>query len=116
MAASSRVANDLVTVEEFYDLVPDGQKADLIDGVIYMASPESRRANKLAGFVYRLLQGFLESRGIGGDVFFSRYACRLSEFNAPEPDMAYVRPERVQFGRRGGSAGRTRHRRGSGLS
>ena len=28
--------SDLVTVEEFYCLVPDGQKADLIDGVIYL--------------------------------------------------------------------------------
>ncbi len=38
------LAQDLVTVEDFFRLVPDGQKADLIDGVIYMASPDSLRA------------------------------------------------------------------------
>ena len=27
--------SDLVTVEEFYCLVPDGQKADLIDEVVF---------------------------------------------------------------------------------
>jgi Uma2 family endonuclease len=106
MAAPSRVASDLVTVEQFCWLVPDGQKADLIDGVIYMASPDSRRANDLTGFVYRLLQDFLEARVTGGKVFFSRFACRLSDLRAPEPDVAYVRPERVELveedGMRGG--------------
>jgi hypothetical protein len=34
--------SDLVTIEAFYCLVPAGQKADLIDGVIYMASPDTR--------------------------------------------------------------------------
>jgi Uma2 family endonuclease len=106
MASPSRVADDLVTVEEFYDLVADGQKADLIDGVIYMASPDSLRANELTLFVSWLLKGYLEARGVDGKVVFSRYACRLSEFRAPEPDVAYVRPERVglleERGLRGG--------------
>ncbi len=105
MADPSRVADDLVTVEEFYGLLPGDEKADLIDGVIYMASPDSRRANKLTGFVCWLFQGFLEARGIGGDVLFSRYAFRLSEFRAPEPDVAYVRPERVGLVEEGGMRG-----------
>ena len=105
MANPKRAADDLVTVDEFYSLVPDGRKADLIDGVIYMASPDSHRANKLTGFVYRLLQEFLEARGIGGDVVFSRYAFRLSEFSAPEPDVAYVRSERVGLMEEGGMRG-----------
>jgi Uma2 family endonuclease len=105
MANPSRVADDLISVEEFYRLVSDGQKADLIDGVIYMASPDSRRSNKLTGFVYRLFEGFLEARGIAGDVFFSRYACRLNEFSAPEPDVGYVSPERVALMEHGGLRG-----------
>lgn len=105
MANPSRVADDLVSVEQFYRLVPDGQKADLIEGVIYMASPDSLRANELTGFVYRLLEAFLEARGIGGKVFFSRFACRLGEFHAPEPDVGYVGPERVGLIEPGGMRG-----------
>ena len=105
MANPSRVADDLISVEEFYRLVPDGQKADLMEGVIYMASPDSLRANKLTGFVHWLFQGFLEARLLGGTVFFSRYACRLSEFNAPEPDVGYVRAERVGLVEPGGLRG-----------
>ena len=95
MADPRRVADDLLTVEQFFSFLADGQKADLIDGVIYMSSPDSRRANKLTGFLHRLLEDFLEARGIGGEVYFSRFAFRLGEFSAPEPDVAYVRPERV---------------------
>lgn len=105
MASPSRVADDLISVEEFYNLVPDGQKADLIDGVIYIASPDSLRANDLTGFVYRLFQDFLEVRGVGGKAFFSRFACKLGEFRAPEPDVGYVRPERVGLVEEGGMRG-----------
>jgi len=105
MADTRRVADDLLTVEDFYAFVPDGQKADLIDGVIYMASPDSRRANKLTLFLAGLFQGFVEARGIGGDVLGSRFAFRLSEFSAPEPDVAYVRPERVGLIGEGGMQG-----------
>ena len=37
----------LVTFEEFCVLVNEDQKADLIDGVIYMASPENIEANDI---------------------------------------------------------------------
>ena len=105
MADARRVADDLLTVEDFYALVSDGQKADLIDGVIYMSSPDSLRANELTGFLHGLLRGFLDARGIAGKVVFSRFAFRLSEFSAPEPDVAYVRPERVGLIEEGGMRG-----------
>jgi Uma2 family endonuclease len=105
MAKPSRVADDLVTVDDFYSLVSDGQKADLIDGVIYMASPDSLRANEITLFVASLLRGFLDARGVGGKVVFSRYAFRLAEFSAPGPDVAYVRPERVGLVEEGGMRG-----------
>lgn len=105
MANPSRAASDLLTVEDFYALVSDGQKADLIDGVIYMASPDSLRANDLTWFVATLLRHFVEARGIAGRVVFSRFAFRLSERSAPEPDVAYVRPERVGLLDEGGMRG-----------
>ena len=59
MAATRPPADrDLRTVDDFMKLVPDGQKADLIDGVIYMASPDSPRANDLNAFLCALLRMF----------------------------------------------------------
>jgi Uma2 family endonuclease len=97
MSKPSNLAQDLITVEDYFRLVPDGQKADLIDGVIYMASPDSRRSNELMRFIVFLLTGFTKARGIGGEVFASRFTFVLSELRAPEPDVAYVRPERVHL-------------------
>jgi Uma2 family endonuclease len=88
--------SDLVTVEEFYGLVPEGQKADLIDGVIYMASPDTRRSDRLDGFIKFLLQGYAEAQS-SGEVYGSRFAFEISQFRAPEPDVAFVRTERLHL-------------------
>jgi Uma2 family endonuclease len=97
MARSTPSKRDLVSVAEFYRLVPDGQKADLIDGVIYMASPDSIHSNDLTVFVTFLLRGYDAARRIGGRVYVNRVAFRLARHRAPEPDVAYVRPERTQI-------------------
>jgi Uma2 family endonuclease len=97
MARRSKVADDLVTVNEFHHLVEDGQKADLLDGVIYMASPDSWRSNDITGFIDSLLRMYNDARNIGGRVFVTRFAFRLSKYRAPEPDVAYVTPERVSL-------------------
>ena len=81
---------DWVTVEEFYCLVPDGQKADLIDGVIYMAPPATRRHDRLGGLIKFLMQGYAEAKGLD-EVYGSRFAFELSAFRAPESDVAFVR-------------------------
>ena len=87
---------DLVTVDDFFALVHDGQKADLIDGVIYMASPDSKRNDKLGGFIKFLMQGFCAVRGLG-EVLGSRFAFELSQRRAPEPDVAFVSTARLHL-------------------
>lgn len=87
---------DLVTVDDFFALVPDGQKADLIDGVIYMASPDSTRNDQLAGFIRFLVQGYARVKRLG-KVFGSRFAFELSHIRAPEPDVAFVSMARLHL-------------------
>ena len=96
---------ELVDFDLFCALVQDGQKADLIDGVIYMASPDSIHANDVTAFLLALLRHYLSKRKIKGKVFVNRVAFRISEFHAPEPDVAYVRPERLEFLYEGGMRG-----------
>jgi Uma2 family endonuclease len=97
MIQRATVGDDLIRYDLFRAMVGDGQKADLIDGVIYLASPDSRLNNTLNGFLFNLISGFIEARGIDGFVFFSRFACRITEYRAPEPDVGYVRPERAHL-------------------
>jgi Uma2 family endonuclease len=88
--------DDLVDFDDFCDLVADGQKADLIDGVIHMASPDSFRATRLEKFIDYLIEGFIMSHRIEGAVVGSRFAFKISDRRAPEPDVAYIGPDRMQ--------------------
>ena len=94
--AKPRLDADLFTVEDFFLRVPDGQKADLIDGVIYMASPDTLRSDQLGGFVRILVQLYAEVRQLGV-VVGSRFAFELSAIRAPEPDVAFISRQRLHL-------------------
>src|SRR5207248_4093035 len=66
------------------------EKADLIDGVIYMASPDNTDANDINMWLGGLMYDFAEYFELG-QVHGSRVACKLDEYNAPEPDILFVR-------------------------
>lgn len=85
------------TVDDFFAIVRDGQKADLINGVIHMASPDAPRANDIGFFVGTLLRCFVAERNLGGRCYISRVAFVLDDAHAPEPDIAYVRGERMHL-------------------
>ncbi len=95
MIRSHETRPGLVDVDQFYAEVEDGQKADLIDGVIYMASPDSLNADDVFGFVRGLLWSFVEAKRIGGRICGSRVAFILDRYHAPEPDIAYLRQDRL---------------------
>ena len=81
------------TFEDFCVLVPDGQKGDLIDGVIYMASPDDTAAGDLFGWLFALLYGYIWRKDLG-KLYALRIAFRLNERNSPEPDLTFVRKDR----------------------
>jgi Uma2 family endonuclease len=83
-----------ITFEEFCTLVPDGQKADLIDGIIYMASPDTYENNDLFAFLFAVMRLYAEDRELG-KILGSRMAFRLAERSGPEPDVAFIRSERL---------------------
>ena len=100
----TRTPTGEATFEDFTALVHDGQKADLINGVIYMASPESVEHNDLVSWFDGVLRVFLEDRRLGR-VTVNRVAYRLTERDAPEPDIAIVRAERQAIMKSGHVAG-----------
>lgn len=82
------------TFDDFCALVPDGEKADLIDGVIYMASPDSIEAARLFTWLFRLLCDYVEKYDLG-EVFPLRVAFRLASGAAPEPDIGFLAKENL---------------------
>jgi Uma2 family endonuclease len=85
---------------DFLELVREDQKADLLGGVILMASPESVDHNVLVLWLGHVVDLFVQSRQLG-TVTINRVAYRLSERTAPEPDLGFVRTERLSSLRKG---------------
>jgi Uma2 family endonuclease len=85
----------LYDFDAFCALVGEDDKADLIDGVIYVASPENVEHYQIEVWLIRLLEDYRELAGIGGAVFGIKIAFRLDAKNSPEPDVAFVRGERL---------------------
>jgi Uma2 family endonuclease len=85
-----------ITVEQFVELVEDGQKADLIDGEIFMASPDSPKSDLIGFFLRTLIQRVAKGRR-PGQAFGSRVAFELSRYRCPEPDVSFVLAERLDI-------------------
>ncbi len=92
------------TYEDFCVLVNEDQKADLIDGVIYMASPDNTDANELFVWLICLFHDFVEYYDLG-KVYGSRVATRFDKKTAPEPDILYVSKKHLHRVKRGGVEG-----------
>ncbi len=88
------------TFDDFCVLVKDGEKADLIDGVIYMASPDNIDAYRHYRWLGHLMSDFCEETD-QGEIFGSRVAFRLADLGSPEPDLAFVQKARLHLVRRG---------------
>jgi Uma2 family endonuclease len=99
-AGMSTARHKLFTFDDFCAMVHDDQKADLIAGVIYMASPENTDANERFMWLAAILEFFVRMKKLGR-MFGSRVAFRIDETNGPEPDLAFVATARLHLVRRG---------------
>jgi len=76
------------------ELIQEDQKADLLDGVIHLASPENSEHNDLLRWLTVVLDLFIEERQLGR-LTINKVAYRLSDRTAPEPDLGFVAAKRV---------------------
>jgi Uma2 family endonuclease len=92
------------TYEDFCWMIREDQKADLINGVIYMPSPENTDDNELFIWLVTVINLFVRRNKLG-QIYGSRVALRLAEKHGPEPDIAFVRTENMERVTRGGVEG-----------
>jgi len=85
-----------VTEEDFYRLADEDLDAEFLDGRIVMYSPASHPHEDLFAFLLALLRNYVDSTGLGS-VLGSRYPMRLDPRWSPEPDLLFVRKERMSL-------------------
>ena len=79
------------TIEDIYAL-PDGERAELIDGQIYYMAPPSTRHQRLVHYFDREIGNYIQSHEGECEVFPAPFAVFLSENdkNYVEPDISVI--------------------------
>ena len=87
---------EIITFEKFYDIIPEGVKADLLDGRIIRDSPAVPKHGLINSWLTQLLGVFVEQLGLG-KILIPTTTVRLSEYQAVEPDVFFVSKERAHI-------------------
>lgn len=82
---------DIYTIEDIYAL-PDGERAELIDGKIYYMAPPNTRHQKLVSDLHYQIKDFIKRNNGECEVFPAPFAVFLNENdkNYVEPDISVV--------------------------
>ena len=84
----------LITFDQYYALVDETTRADLLDGKIIRDSPAIPRHGLVVSWINTLLTTFAQDSDIGV-VLGATCTVRLTSYNAPEPDILFVCKPRV---------------------
>lgn len=77
----------IYTTNDIYAL-PDGERAELIDGNIYYMAPPSRKHQRYIGALYRKISDYIEKNNGICEVYLAPFAVFLNE-----NDKTYVEPD-----------------------
>ena len=79
------------TINDIYAL-PEGTRAELIDGQIYYMAPPSRRHQKIAGKLFAAISHYIDSKGGSCEPYIAPFAVFLNEddTNYVEPDISVI--------------------------
>lgn len=82
---------DSYTIEDIYAL-PDGERAELIDGKLYSMAPPSTRHQRLLNFISTEINFYIRKNNGGCEVFPAPFAVFLNENNKNyvEPDISVI--------------------------
>ena len=81
----------IYTIDDIYAL-PDGERAELIDGQIYYMAPPSRKHQQIAGQLFRKIADYIDSNNGTCQPYIAPFAVFLNEDdkNYVEPDISVI--------------------------
>ena len=84
--------------DDYIDSPFSDEKSDLIEGVMIVATPASYEHERLQSFIMLTMGLFVETRGLG-QVMGSNLAFRMSDVNVFQPDVSFIRRDRLHLAR-----------------
>lgn len=85
------VKDKIYTLEDIYNL-PEGQRAELIDGHIYMMAPPSRQHQEIVGELFGIIREYIKKNNGQCKPYIAPFAVFLNEdnMNYVEPDISVI--------------------------
>lgn len=82
---------EIYTIDDIYAL-PDGKRAELIDGKIFYMAPPSWKHQKVSGRLYQSIANYIDSRNGKCEVLAAPFAVFLNndDINYVEPDISVI--------------------------
>ncbi len=82
---------EIYTIDDIYAL-PDGERAELIDGKIYYMAPPNTKHQRLVGNLFNKISNYIQSNKGACEPFIAPFAVFLNEDdkNYVEPDISVI--------------------------
>ena len=82
---------EIYTIEDIYAL-PDGERAELIDGKIYYMAPPSWSHQRISGYLHNEIYNYVKGKNGGCEVLSAPFAVFLNDddINYVEPDISVI--------------------------
>lgn len=79
------------TSEDYWNL-PEGERAELIDGRLYAMAPPSRIHQKISGQIYKIVSNYIDAHHGSCEVYAAPFAVNLDadDRNWVEPDISVI--------------------------
>ena len=91
-----QTAPSLLTYEDYLQIPDDGQRYEVIDGVLYMSPSPRYRHQKAAGRLFALLEQHVRKTD-AGELLFAPFDVVLSEHNVVQPDILFIAKDRLSI-------------------
>ena len=74
------------------EALPDGERAELVNGFLYMMAAPGRTHQSIVGFLYRKIADYIERNHGSCEVYFAPFAVYIKEDikNYVEPDISVI--------------------------
>lgn len=93
---ATALATYLLTADELFNFPDDGKRREIIEGVLYVAAAPSRPHQEVL-VQLTLLVGNLVAATKSGRAYFSPVDVRFSAHDLVQPDLIYIRRERLHL-------------------
>lgn len=82
--------NEMYTIEDIYNL-PEGERAELIDGQIYYMVAPNRMHQKISAFLSRIIGNYIDTSDGRCEIYTAPFAVFLDDdINYVEPDISVI--------------------------